>query len=49
VAVLYFMALFAAFSAARQIFTVALYRYATTGEAPDGYTGEGLRGAVRQR
>jgi hypothetical protein len=47
VAVLYFIAMMTAFSAARQIFTVALYRYATTGQAPNGYTGEGLRGAVR--
>ena len=49
VAVVYFLVLFATMSAARQIFTVALYRYATTGEAPDGYTGDGLHGAVRQR
>ena len=49
VAVLYFIALAASFSAARQIFTVALYRYATTGVAPDGYTGEGLHGAVHTR
>jgi hypothetical protein len=49
VVVLYFVALFAAVSAARQIFTVALYRYATTGAAPDGYSDDGLRGAVRVR
>jgi len=49
VAVLYFVALAAACSAARQIFTVALYRYATTGLPPEGYTGEGLQGAVRVR
>ena len=49
VAVLYIIALAASFSAARQIFTVAIYRYAVTGEPPDGYSGEGLRGAVRQR
>jgi hypothetical protein len=49
IAVLYFVALAAAFSAARQIFTVALYRYATTGEPPDGYTGEALRGAIHPR
>jgi len=49
VAALYILAMAATFSAARQIFAVALYRYATTGEAPDGYTGEGLHGAVRSR
>jgi len=49
VAVLYFLTLFACFSAARQIFTVALYRYATTGEAPSGYTADGMRGAIHPR
>ncbi|HTS65230.1 MAG TPA: DUF6159 family protein [Candidatus Acidoferrales bacterium] len=49
VAMLYIVAMAAVFSAARQVFTVALYRYATTGEPPEGYTGEGLSGAVRQR
>ena len=49
VAVLYFVAMAAAFSAAGQIFRVALYRYATTGQAPDGFTGEGLRGAIVPR
>jgi hypothetical protein len=49
VAVAYFIVMAASFSAAGQIFRVALYRYATTGQAPDGYTGEGLHGAVRTR
>jgi len=49
VAVLYFVALGAAFSAAGQIFRVALYRYATTGQAPDGFTGDGLRAAIHPR
>jgi hypothetical protein len=49
VAVLYFVTLAAVLSAARQVFTVALYRYATTGEPPEGYTGPGLHGAVRVR
>ena len=48
-AVLYFIAMAASFSAAAQIFRVALYQYATTGQAPDGYTGEGLHGAIRTR
>jgi hypothetical protein len=49
VAVLYFIMLAASFSAAGQIFRVALYRYATTGQAPNGYTNDGLHGAVRTR
>jgi hypothetical protein len=49
VAVLYFIVMAASFSAAGQVFRVALYRYATTGQAPDGYTGDGLHGAVRTR
>jgi hypothetical protein len=49
VAVLYVIALAVAFSAARQIFAVALYRYATTGEPPEGYTAAGLQGAIRPR
>jgi hypothetical protein len=49
VAVLYFVGFAAAFSAARQIFTVALYRYATTGEPPDGFTPDGLHGAIVPR
>jgi hypothetical protein len=49
VAVAYFIVMAACFSAAGQIFRVALYRYATTGQAPDGYTNDGLRGAIRTR
>jgi hypothetical protein len=49
VAVLYFMVMMAAFSAAAQIFRVALYRYAITGEAPNGFTTPGLQGAMRPR
>jgi hypothetical protein len=49
VAVLYFIVMAASFSAAGQIFRVALYQYATTGQAPDGYTNDGLHGAVRTR
>ena len=37
-AVLWFAMLFAAFTAASEIFTVVLYRYATTGDSPAGYT-----------
>jgi hypothetical protein len=49
VAVLYFILMAASFSAAGQIFRVALYCYATTGQAPNGYTDDGLHGAVRTR
>ena len=45
----FIIALAVAFSAARQIFAVALYRYATTGEPPEGYTAAGLQGAIRPR
>jgi hypothetical protein len=38
IAVPYFLLLSAVMSAARGIFTVALYRYATAGEVPDGFT-----------
>src|SRR5215471_3792977 len=44
VAALYFAALAATVSAARQVFNVALYRYATTGEPPEGYSVDALRG-----
>ena len=47
--ILYFVALAAVMSAARQIFVVALYRYAVSGEAPDGYSKEALGGAFRSR
>ena len=36
-------------SALRQVFAVVLYRWATTGEAPQGFSAEDLRGAVRTR
>jgi len=49
VAALYFAALAATVSAARQVFNVALYRYATTGEPPEGYSVDALRGAMRPR
>jgi hypothetical protein len=49
VAVAYFIVMAAAFSAASQIFRVALYQYATTGQAPNGYTNDGLHGAIRTR
>ncbi len=48
-AVLWFATMAAAFSAAREIFTVALYRYATTGEAPSGYDSATLGNALRRR
>jgi hypothetical protein len=49
VAVLWFATMFAAFTAAREIFTVVLYRYATTGEAPSGYDSATLGNALRPR
>jgi hypothetical protein len=48
-AILWFATMVAAFSAARQIFTVALYCYATTGEAPSGYDSATLGSALRRR
>jgi hypothetical protein len=47
--VLWFVGMFAAFTAAGDIFTVVLYRYATTGEAAAGYDADGLSGALRRR
>jgi hypothetical protein len=47
--ILYFVALVAVMSAVRQIFVVALYRYAVSGEAPAGYSQEALGGAFRRR
>jgi hypothetical protein len=49
VAVLYFIAVSATISAARQVFNVALYRYATTGEPPAGFSGDAMRSALRPR
>lgn len=43
-AVLYFLTLFALMSAVRGIFAVALYRYATNGEAPAGFSKVNLNG-----
>lgn len=43
-AVLYFLLLGALMSAVRGIFAVALYRYATSGEAPAGFSGVSLNG-----
>jgi hypothetical protein len=48
-AVAWFATMIAAFSAASEIFTVALYRYATTGEAPSGYDAASLGSAFRRR
>jgi hypothetical protein len=48
-AILWFATMIAAFTAASEIFTVALYRYATTGEAPSGYDAGTLGGALRRR
>jgi hypothetical protein len=47
--VLWFAALIAAFAAASEIFTVVLYRYATSGQAPDGYDAATLNGAFKRR
>ena len=48
-AVLWFATMIAAFTAASEIFTVVLYRYATTGEAPSGYDAGTLGAALRRR
>jgi hypothetical protein len=48
-AIAWFATMAAAFSAAREIFTVALYRYATTGEPPNGYDAATLGSALRRR
>ncbi len=47
--ILYFVAMIAVMSAARQIFVVALYRYAVSGEAPAGFSSEALGSAFRPR
>jgi hypothetical protein len=49
VGILYFLTLAAVMTAARQIFVVALYRFAVSGEAPDGYSQEALGGYFRRR
>jgi hypothetical protein len=48
-AIAWFATMVAAFTAAREIFTVALYRYATTGEPPSGYDAATLGTALRRR
>jgi hypothetical protein len=48
-AIAWFATMVAAFTAAREIFTVALYRYATTGEAPSGYDPAAMGSALRRR
>ena len=48
-AILWFAGMMAAFTTAREIFTVALYRYATTGEAPSGYDAGAMGAALRRR
>jgi hypothetical protein len=47
-AIAWFATMIAAFTAAREIFTVALYRYATTGQAPSGYDAGNLGAALRR-
>jgi hypothetical protein len=49
VGILYFLTLAAVMTAAREIFVVALYRYAASGEAPAGYSREMMDGAFRKR
>lgn len=49
VAVIYFLVLAAVFSAVKGIFVVALYRYATRGEAPASFSAEQLQGAFARR
>jgi hypothetical protein len=49
VGMLYFAALTAVLTAARQIFVVALYRFAVSGEAPAGYSNQDLGGFFRSR
>ncbi len=48
-AILWFATMAAAFTAASEIFTVALYRYATTGEAPSGYDAGAMGAALRRQ
>jgi hypothetical protein len=47
-AIVWFATMMAAFTAAREIFNVALYRYATTGEAPSGHDAGALGNALRR-
>ena len=48
-AILWFATMIAAFTAANEIFTVALYRYATTGQPPSGYDAATLGAALGRR
>ena len=48
-AILWFATMLAAFTAASEIFTVALYRYATTGQPPAGYDAATMGSALRRR
>ena len=48
-AIAWFATMMAAFTAAREIFTVALYRYATTGQTPSGYDAATMGAALRRR
>ncbi len=47
--ILWFATMMAAFTTASEIFTVALYRYATTGETPSGYDAGTMGDALRRR
>src|SRR6185369_4639064 len=48
-AIVYFAIVAAVMSAAREIFVVALYRYAVDGEPPAGYSRDALGGYFRPR
>jgi hypothetical protein len=49
VAVLWFIAVTCWSNAMSSVFQLALYRYATVGEAPAGFTVDTLGGAFRQK
>ena len=48
VAVVYLLILSAVSSAVKGIFTVALYRYATSGQAPAGFSAEWIEGSLKR-
>jgi len=48
VTVVYLLILAAVSSAVKGIFTVALYRYATSGQAPAGFTAEWIEGSLKR-
>jgi hypothetical protein len=48
-AIAWFAVWMAAFTAASEIFTVVLYRYATTGQPPAGYSPDALNSALKPR